>query len=262
MASRAARRAGIHTQEERDSNLESKFVIWCLKTRSSHTRHQVLVQCLFFRYTAMGSTNGDYSDAGVGGVVRNASGQPITGATIEISGQEGGSSAVSGADGSFSFLNLAPGRYALTVRLPNKMVTAAISIRIPGTAVVLTVSQKNTLAIGAAPVAQAIGAKAASDGEKLSSQSVSELHLGGRGDASRFNNGGIVEVVTRIKGRVADELEKRSVKTTFLPERVIGSATWSSHTPAQCRRASYGHPRSVSRAQHRHSRLRTTSIRL
>jgi hypothetical protein len=168
MESRAARRADIRTQEERDSNLASKFVIWCL------------VQCLFFAMPQRAQQTAIPAIPGWGGIVRNASGQPVNGATIDISGQGAGGTAVSGADGSFSFLNLAPGRYALTVRLPNKTVTTAISIRIPGTAVVLTVSQKNTLAIGAALVAQAIGAKAASDGEKLSSQSVSELPLNGR----------------------------------------------------------------------------------
>lgn len=112
--------------------------------------------------------------------MRNASGQPIAGAKVELSGREGIRTAVTGAHGSFSLLNIAPGRYALIVRMPNAAPTAAVSIEIPDTAVMLTVSQQNTLAISAIPVVQTAVAKATNGGEQLSSQAVSELPLNGR----------------------------------------------------------------------------------
>ena len=146
----------------------AKVVTWCAAV------------CLFFAVPVWAQQTPIPLVPGWGGVVRNSSGQPVGGATVEISGQEGARTAVTDAQGGFSFLDVAPGRHSLTVRLPNRAATAALSIEIPGTTVALTVSQQNTLAIKAIPVSQTDVTNATSGGEKLSSQAVSELPLNGR----------------------------------------------------------------------------------
>ena len=112
-----------------------------------------------------------------GGIVRDANDQPVAGATVEIAGQAGTRTSITGQNGGFSFLSPIPGTYALTVRLPKQAATAAISIDIPNIAMVLTVSHQNTLAV---TVSQMALEKETSGGEQLSSQAVSELPLNGR----------------------------------------------------------------------------------
>ncbi|MGC2161871.1 MAG: TonB-dependent receptor [Silvibacterium sp.] len=139
-----------------------------------------LAQCFFFPLPQWAQQTATLITPGWGGIVRNASGQPVAGAAVEITGQAVTRTETTGSHGSFSFLNAPPGQYALTVRMPKKAPTAAISIEIPGPAVVLTVSQQNTLAISAVPAAQPAIANATSGGEQLSSKTVSELPLNGR----------------------------------------------------------------------------------
>ena len=130
--------------------------------------------------------------SGWGGIVRDASGQPVAGATVAIVLPAGTRTKTTGLHGGFRFLNLAPGRYTLTVRLPGLMPTPATPIQIPGPDVVLAVSPQNVLTISPAPAATpatgarsvagatAAAANSTSGGEQLSSQAVSELPLNGR----------------------------------------------------------------------------------
>ncbi len=151
-----------------DNSIVLKMVIWCM------------VQCLCFTLPQWAQQTTISTIPGWGGIVPNASGQPVMGAIVKLSGQQGIRTGITERHGGFSFLNVVPGRYALTVRMPNRSVTAAIPIEIPGTTVVLTVSRQNTLAIGAVPAIQTGIAKATSGGEQLSSKAVSELPLNGR----------------------------------------------------------------------------------
>lgn len=112
--------------------------------------------------------------------MRDASGQAVAGAAVKIGGPGVTRMELSGTNGDFQFLNLAPGRYTLTVRLPRRAATPAISIAIPSTTLVLTITQQNTLTFTTLPIGQTAATNAASGGEQLSSRSVSELPLNGR----------------------------------------------------------------------------------
>ncbi len=117
---------------------------------------------------------------GWGGVLRNSSGQPIAGATIVLSGGGGLRTTVTRSDGSFSFLAVPPGRHRLAVRLKGRPATAAIAFGLPAVAIVLTLSDQNTLSISAAPIAPSGTERDTTGGEELSSQAVSSLPLNGR----------------------------------------------------------------------------------
>ena len=112
--------------------------------------------------------------------MRKASGQPIAGAKVAIAGTSGTHTVITGPDGSFRFVNVAPGQYALTVRIRKQAPTPSLLITIPGSVAVVTVSPQNTLAVTPVASAGTAVANAASGGEKLSSQAVSELPLNGR----------------------------------------------------------------------------------
>lgn len=114
------------------------------------------------------------------GEVRNSASQPLAGATVEIARQAAIRRTVTGADGSFTFLNLAPGRYKVTVRVKGHGATASVPVEITGPPVILTVSSEGRLLAAAEPVTPAPAAVAGSGGEQLSGQSVSSLPLNGR----------------------------------------------------------------------------------
>jgi hypothetical protein len=152
--------------------------------RRQKTRNRIMIWCMFqgffFSLPLWAQQTATPIVPGWGGIVRNASGRPVEGARVEIAGQEGKRAEITGPHGSFSFLDVAPGRYALTVSVPQHAATAALSIEIPGATVELTVSPQNTLAMRAVHEAQMAIAQATSGGEQLSSQAVSELPLNGR----------------------------------------------------------------------------------
>ncbi|HTV16491.1 MAG TPA: carboxypeptidase regulatory-like domain-containing protein, partial [Acidobacteriaceae bacterium] len=126
--------------------------------------------------------------------MRNSASQPVAGAAITLlnAGNEE-HTAVTGPDGRFTIPGLLPGAYILTVQLPSRPATAPLHLSISsGTPIVLTLSDLNTLTVVEPPAptpvappanpesaANASGATA-TGGEKLSSQSVSQLPLNGR----------------------------------------------------------------------------------
>jgi hypothetical protein len=120
------------------------------------------------------------------GIVRNAAGQPVPGATVTALGPGHEQNATTGSDGRFVLSGIAPGTHTVTVQLPGRPATPPISIGIAGASVALTLSDQNTLAVAAeseTPTASsgaAASTSSATGGEKLSSESVSQLPLNGR----------------------------------------------------------------------------------
>ena len=138
-----------------------------------------LALCFFFSLPLCAQTNNPAASEWAG-LVRNASGQPVAGATVELAGPAVKLTNSTGPNGDFRFLHVAPGEYKLTVLRPKQSATPALSIHLPTAASVLTISQQNTLAISPAPATATSAANSTSGGEQLSSQAVSELPLNGR----------------------------------------------------------------------------------
>jgi Carboxypeptidase regulatory-like domain len=127
------------------------------------------------------------------GIVRNTAGEPIAGAAVAVrapaSSQES-QSAVTGSDGRFTIPGLLPGAYSISVQIPGRPTTSPLAVTITSTPVTLTVSDQNTLTVVQPPAptpvspnansASAANSSGATGGEKLSSQSVSQLPLNGR----------------------------------------------------------------------------------
>ena len=132
--------------------------------------------------------------AALTGIVRTTAGAPVADASVTViaaGAQQGQHTAVTGADGHFALAAIAPGQYAVTVQLPGRPPTAPSPLNLTDARMVFTVSDQNTLTIaaepqGPAPVAPnanpsaTANATSTTGGEKLSSQSVSELPLNGR----------------------------------------------------------------------------------
>ena len=123
------------------------------------------------------------------GVVRTATGQPIAGAIVTViapAARQNPRSAVTGADGHFSVLGIAPGIHSVIVDLSGRPPTAPLTIDVTSVPIELTVSDQNTLLASQtpAPAAPATNPTAttteATGGEKLSSEAVSQLPLNGR----------------------------------------------------------------------------------
>ena len=126
------------------------------------------------------------------GVVRTTAGAPVAGATVTVAAaHQNRYAAATQADGHFTLSVVPPTPYTITVQLPGRPPTAPYAVNVGGASVVLTVSDQNTLTITAEqqaptpvvpntnPSANA-NATGATGGEKLSSQSVSQLPLNGR----------------------------------------------------------------------------------
>lgn len=122
--------------------------------------------------------------ASLTGLVQSESGKPLSGASVTIiaaASPHQQRTATTQSDGSFMVPAIAPGPYNLTVQLPSRPPTHPRAVNLTGSAIVLTVSDQNTLAISAEPQATPnTDGTEATGGEKLSSQSVSELPLNGR----------------------------------------------------------------------------------
>jgi hypothetical protein len=128
------------------------------------------------------------------GVLRTSAGEPVAGAKVAVTtaaSTQGALTAVTGSDGQFTIADVTVGPHAVSVQLPGRGPTAAESVDVTSDAVVLTVSDENTLSVAVNPQSSSSGAangnaSAASSAtgeasaEKLSSQKVNELPLNGR----------------------------------------------------------------------------------
>jgi hypothetical protein len=110
------------------------------------------------------------------GVLRNAGGAPISAAKIKLASKNATGEAVTGADGQFHLAALPLGQYRLTVQSSGGKAEYAqqIDLTLVAPAVALTLSGKGELTV------TLLKAQAATGGEALSSQSVSELPLNKR----------------------------------------------------------------------------------
>ena len=110
------------------------------------------------------------------GALRNAEGAPIANATVRLAGDGKTEEAKTGADGAFHFPALPAGQYRLTVSAKGRRVTYTqpITLAPQGAPVVLALSDRGELAV------TVVEGQSATGGEKLASQTVSELPLNKR----------------------------------------------------------------------------------
>ena len=110
------------------------------------------------------------------GVLRDAAGAPIAGAKIHLRAATAGEEAITAADGQFALANLPAGQYHLTVQSAGNSFDFAqpIDLAPAGPRVLITLSARGELTVAT------LNAQAATGGEQLSSQAVSELPLNGR----------------------------------------------------------------------------------
>lgn len=123
----------------------------------------------------------------VSGVVRTAGGAPVAGATVTVAAANAHQDrhiALTNADGHFTLDSVLPGLYIVTVQLPGRPQIASSPAKVTSAGMVITVSDRNALTIVADQAPQPPMAPDsqpnATGGEKLSSQSVSQLPLNGR----------------------------------------------------------------------------------
>lgn len=111
------------------------------------------------------------------GFVRNAAGEPVTGATVWLSRNGRQHAAVTSSDGSFAFRNLAVGSYSLAVEVAGQSVNYKQPVLLAGNHgnVLVTVSDQAVTA-----VTEQKEQSEATGGEQLSSRAVSELPLNKR----------------------------------------------------------------------------------
>jgi hypothetical protein len=110
------------------------------------------------------------------GVLRNPAGAPIPAAKVRLAGNGAQAEATTAADGQFRLAPLAAGAYRLTVEANGHVVDYAQPIDLvpAAPAVALTLSSRGELTVAA------LKGQAATGGEELSSQAVSELPLNKR----------------------------------------------------------------------------------
>jgi len=109
------------------------------------------------------------------GVLRNTAGAPIAGARLKLASGATSAKDVSAVDGRFR-IQATPGQYRLTIEANGRKVDYAqpINLNSGAPAVVVTLSDRGELTVAL------LKSQAATGGEELSSQAVSELPLNGR----------------------------------------------------------------------------------
>ncbi len=112
------------------------------------------------------------------GVVRRAAGAPIVHARIELTGNGAKAEATTGEDGRFIVTGIVTGQYHLSIEVAGKTTEypQSVDVLAGGPPVVVTFSGRGEIAVA---VAREKG-QAATGGEQLSSQAVSELPLNKR----------------------------------------------------------------------------------
>jgi hypothetical protein len=110
------------------------------------------------------------------GILRNSASAPIAGAKIHLAGSGASGDAVTSADGRFQFAPLPAGQYRLTVEGEGRTVEYALAVDLAAAAppVAITLSARGELSLAQ------LQQNAATGGEQLSSQAVSELPLNTR----------------------------------------------------------------------------------
>jgi hypothetical protein len=110
------------------------------------------------------------------GVLRNPAGAPIPAAKLRLAGNSADAEAITGTDGKFQLAALPAGEYRLTVETNGRKIDCAQPINLAPSAppVVLTLSARGEL------TSAVLKGPAATGGEELSSQAVSELPLNKR----------------------------------------------------------------------------------
>jgi hypothetical protein len=110
------------------------------------------------------------------GVLRNAAAAPVPDAKIRLAGKGAAAEAATGADGAFRLAPLSVGQYRLSVQAKGRRTNYAQPIDLETSAppVALTLSDRGELTVAV------LEGKAATGGEELSSQAVSELPLNKR----------------------------------------------------------------------------------
>ena len=113
-----------------------------------------------------------------GGVLRNASGAPIADATVRLSSGSSKAEGKTGSDGRFSLAMLPAGKYHLSVttKAGASQYAPPVVLTAGAPEALLTLSERGELTVAAVR----IKAQAATGGEELSSQAVSELPLNKR----------------------------------------------------------------------------------
>ncbi|HEX3437563.1 MAG TPA: TonB-dependent receptor [Pseudacidobacterium sp.] len=111
------------------------------------------------------------------GVVRNSSGEPVSGATVQLTEHGHKHTAVTASDGSFAIKNPPAGEYALSVEAGAKSFDGSrpMVLHADGPAVSITLADQGNLTVAEQNVQTA-----ATGGEQLSSRAVSELPLNKR----------------------------------------------------------------------------------
>ncbi|MGB6691449.1 MAG: carboxypeptidase regulatory-like domain-containing protein [Terracidiphilus sp.] len=137
---------------------------------------QGLLAAWFFIFAALVQAQQTPSAAIWQGVLRDTAGAPIAEAKIRLTGNGARAEAVTGADGRFQLKVLASGQYRLRVEARGRKVEYPVPVDLAAAAppVAITLSSRGELSVAALQL------NAATGGEQLSSQAVSELPLNTR----------------------------------------------------------------------------------
>ena len=109
------------------------------------------------------------------GILRDAGGNAIAGASVELQANQAALTEKTGSDGRFTFAAVSPGEYTVSVEYQGKTATAPNKIQLPGAETALQLTAGGTLSFS-----QASTAHEGTGGEQLSGTAVSSLPLNKR----------------------------------------------------------------------------------